>query len=322
MLNTLKLVRGAVADRDLVPALTHFFIYQGRIQGANSRIAIDAPLPELPGISITVPAERFIKAIDLCDGEPTVTVETDRVWIKQGAFRVKLPILANDAFPRTVPDPLAWETESPLLPIVKALAPFIASDANQGWPLGVWLEEDWAYATNNVALLRKPCDFLNGTGQSANLPGYAVEELLAIGREPVGFGVSDNSITFHYDDGTWFKTQLIAVPWPVETLRRLYAGKKFRKMSAVPKGLLDAVEKVLPFCPNEGFPVVLFADTAVTTEDGEFRAEVAGFDLPDAKYNGNILKLILEHATHLAPAAEHNLFMADDAEGIFSGLKV
>ena len=324
MLQTLKLVRGAVADKDTVPELTHFFIYQGRIQGANSRMAIDAPLPELAGMSLTVPADRFIKAVDLMQSEPAVTVTDTNVIMKHGAFSVRLPILQNDAYPRTTPNPVEWEPdEDELLPLLKRLRPFIATDANQVWPLGVWIDDKgYAYATNNVTMLRDKCGLLVGTGHSINLPAFAIDELLHIAKEPVSFGVTDGAITFYFEDTTWLRTQLISVPWPVQTLDKLYGDSNYKKMAAIPESLASAVAMILPICPNAGFPVVMFKDGAVCTEDGETQATVEGFKLPDAMFNGNILKLVVEYATHLRVDPTRSLFKVNSAEGMFSGLRV
>ena len=44
MLAALKFVQGAVARRDFVPALTHFYIADGFVKGYNGRIAICAPI--------------------------------------------------------------------------------------------------------------------------------------------------------------------------------------------------------------------------------------------------------------------------------------
>lgn len=330
MLERLKLVRGAVADKNIVQALTHFFIYDGRVQGSNSRIAIDAALPELAGHTLTVHANKFISVIDRCDDyeqEPTFDVSEKSLTVKAGRFRVKLPLLDNASFPRTIVDAQEWEPDEPLLPILRMLRPFVASDANQVWPLGVWVDENgWAYATNNVCLVRVPCSLLSGTGMSFNLPGYAIDEMLRIGQEPTGFSITEQAVTFHYDELLWIKSQQINVPWPMETVRTLFEAHYHTDASArmipdVPDGLYEAVDTVLPFVANEKFPVVVFEGGAVATEDGESRAMVDGFKLPDAKYNAHMLKLVLTYATRFAPSASFNLFMINDAEGIFTSLR-
>lgn len=302
MLATLKRVRGAVSDRPTVLALTHFFFSDGRIQGNNARFAIDAPL-EFAATGLCVPAGAFITAIDACgDNEPTLTFSEGSLALRAGRLRIKLPTLDSAQYPRMVPDAIAFAPEYPLLPVLRALAPFIAEDANQVWPMGVWLSDNGhAYATNNVLLLRYPCDFMSNTGHSINLPGAAVEELVRIGEEPMSFGVSENSVTFHYDDGSWLRSTLVDKAWPVETLDRLYAGAfgkaAERKFRSVPADLLPALEALLPFCPEPKFPVVIIDAAAVRTEDGASAAAFDGFKkMTPSKFNGNYLKLALSVA--------------------------
>jgi hypothetical protein len=322
MLETLRMVRGAIADRPVVQALTHFYVYDGRIQGSNSRMAIDAPIP-LEG-TFVVPGERFVQAIDRCEGEPTLTAGDGHVRIRDGAFRVKLPTLETNAFPVTLPDPLAWETEEPVLPTVRELLPFVASDANQVWPLGLWIDERFAYATNNVIVLRRPTSFFAGTGAKANVPAWALEELARIGLEPIGFGVSENSLTFYLPGGAWIKTQLVDVAWPIAVLDGLYRQhfSKKTKLPKIQKGLVQALDRILPFCENPKFPVIVTSADKISTEDGLSSAEVEGFALPDGKFNGVMLRLALASAVTLKIDHPHTIFMTESgAHGIMTGLR-
>lgn len=325
MLDTLKLVKGAVAQKDIVPALTHFYIHAGRIQGGNSRIAIDAPAPGI-GIEgpVVVPAEPFIKAINNCADEPVLVVTEHRLLLRSGTFMVKLPLLPADQFPRAEPDSPEWETEGSFLNVLRALAPFISTDANQGWSIGMWLEEGWAYATNNAVLVRMPCDFLDNTGATINLPRFAVEELISIGREPVSFGVTPNSVTFHYDNGAWLKSQLIVAPWPVGKLRELFGAHNFPAIEQDAVGLADAVERIHPFCVNPDFPVIVFDEEGISTEEGDLRAAVShiGKGFVPSKFNGNMLRLALEYATHFEVTADARraLFRRGNMDGIVVAL--
>lgn len=322
MLKILKRVRGAVADKNLVQALTHFFVYKGRIQGSNGRMAIDSEIPGLDGYSLTVPADQFVKAVDSCEAEPVIKVTEKNVIVSEGGLRVRLPILANDAFPRTEPDPMDWEVDgTPLLPALAAIRPFIATDASKAWSIGAYVDEGHVYATNNVVLVRHPLDFFAGTGYALNLPGYIIDEILRAGEEPIGFGVRDadggQSITFYFD-GWWLKAYCIISPWPMVIVNNLFAEFNRKKIKTVPAGLKQAVEKVLPFCPDPKFPIIKFSDGGVQTDDGVYSAEVTGFKLPTVHFNGEMLKLVLGKATHsLFRDEAQSHFLAKELEGLF-----
>jgi hypothetical protein len=75
MLDALKFVRGAIARKDLVAALSHFRISGGRIKGYNGKIALCCPLPL--DLDVMPKAEPFVKAIATC--EQTVAIDRKSV---------------------------------------------------------------------------------------------------------------------------------------------------------------------------------------------------------------------------------------------------
>ncbi|OGC95802.1 MAG: hypothetical protein A2W25_15110 [candidate division Zixibacteria bacterium RBG_16_53_22] len=327
MLATLKLVRGATSDKGIIPAMSHFFIYQGRIQSTNGRISIDAPCEQLKDYSLTVPADKFIKAIDGMDAEPVITISETRVTLAEGSLKVRLPILANDAFPRTEPEGDAFAPETPLLPVLRVLRPYISSDASKPWSTGLLLTDRGdALATNNVIMVKMPCDLLGDTGFNINLPITAVEELLRIGEEPTGFGIREDagSITFHYASGLWLKCSLLQNDWPTESVGKLFAGIKPKTLVAVPKGLKDAIKRILPFCPDEKFPMVQLNEQGISTAEGDQSAEVAGIKLPQGKFNGNMLLLVLDAAKKFALHEDAPSYFSGEGGllGVFVGVKI
>jgi hypothetical protein len=330
MLDTLRFVRGAVADRDTVIGLTHFFIYEGRIQGSNGHMMIDAPLPDLKDKILTVPADLLIKAIDSCDGDPQITFTETAMMVKEGALKVRLPILDAAAFPRADPDPLDWETESPLLPVLKTIRPFISHDASYKWSVGAWINEQAIYATNNVIVVRHPSDLFGGTGLCLNLPVYAIDELIRIGKEPTGFGVRQDgqSITFYYADSSWLRAQVLTNDgWPIEKIDHMFrdVDRKKLKKTPMPADLPGAVRKITPFCPEPKLPVIVLGPQGVSTEDGDRSAVVEGYKLPESKFNATMLSLVLATATHIqftnAEGVARGCFVANELEGIFMGIR-
>lgn len=324
MLKTLKMVRGAVSEKNIVQSMTHFFIYQGRIQGTNGRVAIDAPIPELDGYSFTVPAEKFIKAIDGFTKEPKIEVADTRVVISEGKMKVRLPILANDAFPRTDPDPDEYAPENEILPALRRILPYISQDASKPWSTGAFITEDgFILATNNVIMVREEFDLLAGTGFSLNIPACAIEEMLSIGEEPTGFGIREDggSITFYYEGGHWIRVLTLSNDWPHETITRLFNGIDIKEQVAIPKGFKEQVARLLPFCPNEKFKVVVLSDGGISTEEGEQSAEIGGFKLTPTRFNGEMLLLVLGEAKkwHLNPSGPSS-FSSDCMRGVFVGV--
>src|SRR6266478_2176594 len=156
MLEILKFIQGAVSKKDYVPALQHFRIKDGTIQGFNGAIALSSPINlNLCCNPLAVP---FIKAIQTCrDTVQLHLTQSKRLAIKSGSFVAFIECLPDDKdFPTIVPegDDISIDGEL-LVSNLKILAPFIAEDASRIWARGILFRGTSAYATNNVILVEK-----------------------------------------------------------------------------------------------------------------------------------------------------------------------
>jgi hypothetical protein len=172
--------------------------------------------------------------------------------------------------------------------VLRALQPFIGEDASRPWCGSIKVVGNHAYATNNIVLVQAPLAFPG----SFALPVYAVEELLRIGSEPVGYALEDNAVTFYLPGDIWLRATLLENGWPdaAAALSAVHQGAKLRK---VPPGLRAAVERLVPFCPNPKLPMVRMADGAVQTEDGAMSATVGGFAGLGGTYRAEPLLAVL-----------------------------
>jgi hypothetical protein len=305
-----------------MPVLTHFHIYGGRVQGGNGRIAIDAPCPELAGFDCTVPAERFLKAVDACDGEPKLKLtDAGKLTVSKGKFRATLPLAEHAAFPKVaeVPhtssflDGVKWPA---LLPLLRKLYPFIGEDASRPWSCGVLLDGGYAWATNNVSLARVPC----ALGQNFVLPIFAVDELLRIGQEPASVQADKNSIWFYFAEGWWMRCQKLEGAWPdVAAFMPAEPSDSY----APAKALAEAVRKVLPFCPDPKHPVIQTGPEGVSTLDGEMSASVGHDGLTAARFRAEPLLAVLEAAAgiDLSTYPKACYWRGDGIDGVIVGMR-
>lgn len=296
MKKILQLVRGAVSTKDLLPVLTHFHIYEGRVQGGNGRIAIDAPCPELKGFDCTVPAERFLKAVDACDGEPKLKLtDGGKLTVSKGKFRATLPLANHAAFPKVTELPaleahLGGAELPVLLPILRKLYPFISTDRTRPWMCAVFINEGYAWATDNVCMARIPCGFF----QDFILPMFVVDELLRIGEEPTSVQADVNSITLHFAEGWWMRAQKLHGEWPnVAAL----VPEKLSDHSWPSRVLAEAVRKIVPFCPNPEHPIIQIGPEGVGTLEGEMSALVGYDNLPVGRFRAESLLAVLDAST-------------------------
>lgn len=319
MKDSLDFVRGAVATKDLIPILTNFHIYNGRIQGTNGRLTIDAPCPELAEWEFTVPATAFLKAVDACSSEPVIKLDEGYAVISKGSFKCRLPLDDHNTFPRQEPAGDDGDgLNGALLPALKLLRPFVADDASRPWACGVLFKDGEAFATNNITAVGIPAVRFP---EPINLPVFLIDELLRIGLEPVKVQASINNITMVFANGSWIKSSLLAATWPDVSgvLPTVVTG------TVVSADLIAGVQTVLPFCPDIKSPLIHLSPDGIGTSEGEKSAMVGGFDLPKSIFRAEPLLATLRAAskidfsTYPAPCP----FVGDNGlRGVLVGVKV
>lgn len=213
MLDSLKFVKGSVARKDPVPALTHFSIKDGVIRGFNGVICMAAPIPL--ALDCQPKAIPFTKAIEICEGLPEAPsfsmTAAGKLTIRSGKFKVHIECIP-DVFPQNEPDGQRIELQPGLIAAFKALAPMIAEDASRPWARGILLRDGSAFATNNVVIgeywvgYRMPFDM--------NIPEECIKEVLRVKQDPIAVSATERSITFHFEDDRWIKSQLLTTDWP------------------------------------------------------------------------------------------------------------
>ena len=213
MLDSLKFIKGSVAKKDFLPALTHFSIKNGVIRGFNGRICMAAPIAL--ALDCQPKAQPFIKAIEICEELPDAPsfsmTAAGKLTIKSGKFKVHVDCI-TDEFPHNEPEGEPVELKPGLLSAFKALAPMIAEDASRVWARGVLLRDGSAFATNNCVIgeywvgYKMPFDM--------NVPDECIKEVLRVKQEPIAVSATERSITFHFTDGRWIKSQLLTTDWP------------------------------------------------------------------------------------------------------------
>lgn len=320
MLEALKFVNRATADKDIIRALTHICVHDGKLQGADSRMAIEADCPELAGHSFTAPAEKFIKAVVGCAGTPSIAYNQDgTIKVSHGRFRVTLPTLRAEDFPIAVfkpDDAVKIDAPDGLLDALRRVFPFISQDASRPWSLGAYIHSNYIYATNNVTMARTPVAW---NGPAINLPRYVVQELLDINQPILEVWAGANSVSFKFQ-GAWLRAQLYVDQWPGGVFAMFDKPKEY---SPVPEGLLPAIEKLLPFCPDVKFPSIHFKDGEITTAKGIQSAEI-GFDWDGVGvYRAEVLQLVLAVAQQWTPSTYPSpvFFKGDRIEGMLVGIR-
>lgn len=213
MLDALKFIKGGVSKKDPVPVLTHFSIKDGVIRGYNGVICMAAPIAL--DLNCQPKAQPFTKAIEICEGLPDAPsfamTAAGRLTVRSGKFKVHIES-SPDEFPDLKPEGELVEVQPGLLAAFKTLAPMIAEDASRAWARGILLRNGSAFATNNIVIgeywtgYQMPFDM--------NVPDECIREIIRVKQDPVSVQATSRSITFHFANGSWIKSQLLTTDWP------------------------------------------------------------------------------------------------------------
>lgn len=317
MLDTLKFVRGAVATKDLVPVLRYFRISGGRIQGQNGRVCIDAPWPG-PEMDEVVDAQKFLRAVDACAGEPKITCKDSWLSISRGKFRARLATLLTGDYP-TVHNCEDWQNvawfSDQMMASLRKLQPFIATDASRPWACSVLVSEGKAYATNNAVLAVVDMPW---TGADVVLPDFLINELLRIGETPISLHWDEGALCAKYGDGSWLWSRRIEGAWP-GTLKQLEAViGATQEWHDVPDDLREALAHLRPFFPDSKWPIVRTGEAGVSTNDGKSSAAISVGALPEAAFRMESLDLVATVAKQWNLAASPVPWRADGIAGLLT----
>lgn len=302
MLKELKFVMGAVAKKDFLPAMTHFAIEGGTVRSYNGCVALSAPIAF--DIDCKPKADKLVQAISKCpdNSTPALSMTTaGRLSIKAGAFKAFIECVTEET-PHVLPDGevirLDVEVEKQvdecgnevappltlggvLLKALQVLAPFIGDDASRPWSNGVLFRGQSAFATNNVLLV----EYWVGAQIpiTVNVPRVAIREMLRINEAPTHAQVTPTSMTFHYKDKRWIRTQLLELAWPdLDPLLNKQCSPV-----ALPEELFNGLEKLEPFADKMG-RVFIHEGVLSTLPHGGGQPvdEGAYFELPNFPFNG------------------------------------
>lgn len=274
MLSELKFVMGAVSKKDFIPALTHFRIQDGKVRSFNGTLALCTPISL--DINCIPKAEPLVKAIQQCDDTVVLTLTpTGKLSIKSGGFKALIDCVDTET-PHVTPEGERFELDGEaLLQGLKTILPIVGNDASRPWSNGVLLLGHSAFATNNVILL----EYWIGTAfpLCCNVPRSAIKEMVRIGEPPLYAQATDHSITFHYSNDRWIRTNLLDIKWP-DVTRILNTENNPLPFD---DRIFEGLEKIKYFSDKIGR--VYIGDGCLRTHLDE---EGATYEIPDYKETG------------------------------------
>jgi len=262
-------------------------------------------------------ATPFISAIGACerlDAIPAFSMQKNgSLRLVAGKFRVSINC-SPDEYPRYQPEGHYIELQPGLLKAFTILEPFVGEDASRPWARGILVRDGSAFATNNVVIGQYWLGWKFSFDM--NIPDECVREVIRVKKEPIGLTASDRSITFHYNDGRWIRTQLLTTIWPaVEPVL-----DRPSNATNIPSDFFDGLSYLEPYCDQHRS--VHFKDNRTLSthiDDGQgatYELETPlGPDGTKGRYNLDQLRhldglvAVIDFALYPAPAT----FFSDNA---------
>lgn len=316
MIEDLKFVAGAVAKRDLVPAMTHFSIENGFVRSYNGQMGLCSSIDF--HIDCMPKAIPLIKAIQNCKEQVTLAMmPSGRLSIRSGKFSAFIEC-ENGPSPHVEPEGEFVDIDGDqLLTALKTIEPFIGNDASRQWTCGVLLRDNFAYATNNVMLIEYK--MIAKFPRQVNIPNAAVDELLRIGIPCTKLQFCDNAVTFHFGEDRWLRTQLFSTEWP--DLGKILDTEA--NPLPIDESIYDALSSIKPFSDKYG-RAYIWKGIVSTHPD---RTEGAMYEISDTGLGGlfriEMLEKLQSVATHVdfGQYPRPCIFIGDNIRGAIIGMR-
>ena len=288
MLNQLKFAQGAVKKNTISPELEYYQIKGGRVIGYNGYIALSAPIDL--DIEAKPKADLFYKALDACGESISIAMTAaGRLHIRSGKFSAFVPCIDKEVYEAS-PQGDMYECPPGMAQAFKKMLPFISEDASRPWAMGLLVDRGCLTATNNIVVIQ---EWVGHTLPTFNCPRFAVTEIARVGKDPVTVQVAKDSVTFHYADGSWLRTQLLAAEWPIDKLNEIMSAET--APIAVPTDFFDGISKIAPFVSEGHHNGVYFKDGGLATagEGSQEGATIQIDGLPDGPvFNIKALRML------------------------------
>lgn len=236
----------------------HVQFVDGQLLGFNGILSAGTKCEQ--AFNICPHTDLLKRAIKKCGKIINFNEISDNVLsVTSDKFRAVVPCVPLVEMPDVEPDVNIAVIDDRIVKGFDVLGPLVKDDAKTVLEASILLQANSMVATDKVIM----CEYWHGNSLPPNLivPKTFINAVLASKKKLIGFGWTEGkSITFHFEDGSWLKTQLFQEGWPdwlpiinIETHPVTFD-----------QSIFDAVEKVAEFSPDG---IVYFSQGAVRSHD-------------------------------------------------------
>lgn len=317
LLQALEFV-SCVSEKIGAPFETHVGLKNHWAIMFNGIVAAGAPIEE--ELYCYPHTQDLLTALSKCEGTFSLTqLDNQRLSIKSGKFKAIVYCLDPMLMQEAIPDPQIVGINNSFKEAVEAVGVIASENAQHVLTASVLMNGSTVISTNRVMVL----EYWHGLDLPPNvpLPKEFVTALTKQKKNLTGFGFSNNSATFYFEDGCWLKTQLYADSWP--DMNRILSLRG--NLWTIDPNFYKALDAVEPFSEdgNVYFDTNLIMSHAEAAEGAQY--ECAGlpkgviYPIKQLKIIKPFVKRIDYMADGLNDSSYCLVFEGDVIRGIIAG---
>lgn len=297
------------------PRQTHCVLHDKWILASDGGLSAGCPIQD--EINAVPHTRSLLKALKRA-GEGQVTVvqlPSGKLSIRGGKFTAQVPCLPPDHVGIVAPDPQIALLTNDIKAAFAATFPLTNETAPEPRNAGVLLQAMTCVGTNGYALV----EYWHGIDLPPNLliPKASAKAVAECKKNLTGFGFTDRSVTFHFEDGSFLKTALFEPKYP--DYQRIINVPV--NPWPIPPDFFTALDVVAEFSDNH----LVFFDTNVM-KSSKVEGEGATYQvdgLPGGMgFNEKYLNLCRAQMERVDFQKDQILFFTEHSRGIVRGVNM
>lgn len=271
LLISLEAVRGAVADKPIVPILTHVLFAKKYVLAFDSEIGIRHDLPTEFPAEFNIRHETFLKLVKALSAEDVeLVLEGKKIQVRCGSHKSTLTQIEEKyPEPHFSGDVEAWrDVPAGFKEGLERALMAVSGDAANRALSAVYIKDDFIYGADGKKGVR--CK-VPGLGAPEMLLGpKAVKEVIKQGN-PKRMAVKGSHVLFDYVNLTLLAALRESAPFPAVMFDKLMSNRKAQH--PIPDGFKEAMGRLRLFSKGMDVPKVWLNNTGLmfelTAEDNQ-----------------------------------------------------
>jgi hypothetical protein len=304
----------SLAQRDLGSDMqTHCVMHDGDLLAFDGIVAVSTPIDEQ--MFACPHTWKFLSAIERCGAELAITqLPTNRLSVRSGKFKATIPCVTAARLAGAIPDAARIAVDDRLIAALDTVGVLISDTAQTVLCSSALLQSNTSVATDREMCIEAWHGFDLGTENNAPIkmliPKTAINVLGKCKKALTGLGWSKSSVTFHFDDTSWVRTQLYDGGFPAY---EAILSTDSQMQIQVTETFFEDIAKLEPFSEDG---CLRFNGNIVQTHDSAEDGATHAIDIPIyGRYMARQIAVIAEIATHLIPQKNKLLFVSTMARG-------